>query len=811
MTPLIRFGFAWIMGIVTARWLELPWWPTLAIALLATVALFLYHQEPHLQHLAALFLVGSVGAFWFVFFQLVFNKHQLASYNDKPQSYQIVGLVVDEPDKRDNYINLRLQAETIQLNGLAKPIEGLVLVQAPRYPERSYGDRLTVTGQLETPPILHFGRSQTTDLCYNSLPQNQSGTPFSYQDYLAVRFGIYSMMRRPQITLLAHHQGYFFWEVMFAVKARVSQTINRLLAEPYAALLNGILLGVETGIPRQSYELFNLTGTSHIIVISGSNVSVVVAILLFLGQKLFGKQYAPPMAISGIIGYTILVGADPSVSRAAVMGSLYVFARWIGRPNMALNSLAVSAIFLTFLNPLILWDVGFQLSFMATLGLILLVPPLERLFFGLLQRILKTDQIGLSMALLNELLIVTLAAQISTGPLILYHFGRLSPVSLLTNLLILPAQPPIMIFGAMATLVGLIWLPLGQLLAWVVWLPLAWSVWIVQSTATWPYASLNFGAFPWWLMVLMYATIAAGIWWADKTNLEIPYFHLPQIGSPTTRLLLGAGLLISLLVGLAWLSLPDGRLHVAFLDVGQGDAILITTPTGRHMVIDGGPSATQLNCRLGQQLPFWKHSLDMVVNTHPDSDHLSGLVPLLDRYHIDQVLVTDVASGSSLYHEWQTKLEQYQLKPITATAGMKFSLGQGITATILSPGSASLEQPKINNHAIVMRLDMGAVSFLLPGDIETPIERNLVFSQAILTATVLKSPHHGSNSSSSEIFLEAVHPQWVVISVGQDNHFGEPNAQVLERYTQHGYAVLRTDEDGTIELVTDGQTITRHQ
>ena len=206
-------------------------------------------------------------------------------------------------------------------------------------------------------------------------------------------------MRRPYLELIESNQGNPFWAAMLTFKARASQTINRILAEPYASLLNGILLGIETGIPRGLYEAFNLTGTSHIIVISGSNISLIAGILLLLGQKLVGKRSAPPLAIVGILIYTFLVGADAAVSRAAVMGLVWVIAIWVGRPGLALNSLIFSGFVLTLLNPLILWDVGFQLSFIATLGLILVVPPLEHFMFGLLQRLLKTEQVGLGYGL----------------------------------------------------------------------------------------------------------------------------------------------------------------------------------------------------------------------------------------------------------------------------------------------------------------------------------------------------------------------------------------------------------------------------
>jgi competence protein ComEC len=206
-------------------------------------------------------------------------------------------------------------------------------------------------------------------------------------------------------------------------------------------------------------------------------------------------------------------------------------------------------------------------------------------------------------------------------------------------------------------------------------------------------------------------------------------------------------------------------------------------------------------------MPFWDHSLDMVVNTHPDADHLAGLVPLLDRYQVEQALVTDVAGSSSLYQEWETQLAEAGLSPIIGQAGTQLSLASGITATLLTPGPATAGEDQPNNHSIVMRLQMGRISFLLTGDIEEPVERNLVFQQAPLAATVLKSPHHGSKTSSSEAFLDAVNPQIVVISVGAENDYGHPSPEVMERYAEHGVTVFRTDEQGTVEFSTDGEKL----
>ncbi|MDM8518453.1 DNA internalization-related competence protein ComEC/Rec2 [Anaerolineales bacterium HSG6] len=831
MTPLIWFGIAWLLGIILADSLHVPNVLFVSLVLPALSAMILYRHEPRIKQSAMFGLALCLGGLWLNTFQPTIDQNYIAYYNDQPDWVTVVGTVVDEPDMRDYHINLRVWVESIQFDdlskvirlkeamnedagvsntlppsvppargeasspslwegvrGRAKPTEGLLLVRAPRYPERFYGDKLALHGLLETPPEFE---------------------DFSYKDYLA-RFGIHAMMHRPRVELLAAEQANPFWASMYAFKRRASQTINQILPEPQASLLNGILLGIETGIPRDLYDLFNLTGTSHIIVISGSNIALVAAILLLLGQYLFGKRHAPLIAMVGIVLYTLLVGADAAVSRAALMGGLWVFSIWIGRPGMALNTLFAAAIALTLFNPLIVWDVGFQLSFLATMGLIVLVPPLQENTFRLLRRRLHWRRLGLTMALLSELLLITLAAQIITGPLIVYHFGRFSLVSLLTNLLILPAQPPIMLLGALATGTGMLWLPLGQLLGGLVWLPLAWTVWIVETTAQWPYASLDVGRLPVWLMLILYLTIAGGVWWLKRPSDDVPMsgrFHLPTIGSLKTRLMLGGALTIALLIWLVVLSMPDGYLHVAFLDVGQGDAILVTLPDGRQMLIDGGPSATMLNWRLGQELPFWDKSLDLLISTHSDMDHLGGLVDLLDRYTVEQVLETDVVGDSALYRAWQTQLETHQLKPTVGQAGQVLSLGQGVTATILNPGQASAGESAPNQHSIVLRLEMGTVSFLLTGDIEQEVEQKLLWGDAPLSATVLKSPHHGSFTSSSEPFLEAVEPRIVVIQVGSDNRFGHPRPEVLERYAARGITVLRTDERGTIELITDGQRL----
>ncbi len=785
MTPLIYLTIAWILGIAAAKWLEPPPMTLLALAIPAIAALLLYRQKSRPRLIALSFLAFLLGATRLLIAQPAITPAHIAWYNDG-DFLTLTAKITDEPDIRDTYTNLRVEAQSLALkDGQTLPVEGLVLLRTSRYPEYHYGDALEISGKLETPPVFEG---------------------FSYKDYLA-RFGVHSMIRRPRIKLLEAQHGFSPYAGIYRFKTKAHQVINRIMPEPEAALLNGILLGIQSGIPRDLYDQFNATGASHVIVISGSNISLLVGILLLAGQKAIGKRNAFFLALAGVAAYTAMVGADAAVVRAALMGVLFIFAMYVGRPNVVLNTLFVSALLMTLHNPLTLWDVGFQLSFLATLGLVVLVPPLEHGAAALLEKFFGSTKLPAAADVLNEALLVTIAAQIITTPLIVYQFGRFSAVSLLTNFLIVPVQPLVMIFGALATLAGLIWLPLGQIIAWAAWLPLTWTIRMVQWTANFSWAQFELPAMPFWLMALLYLTLAAAVW-ATGHPTERRRLPFSQDGGGGLKLLVvvgAAGLL--LLFWAATQNLPDGKLHVAFLDIGQGDAILVTTPNGRQILIDGGPSPAKLGQRLGNEIPFWDRSIDVIINTHPDADHITGLVEALDRYRIDTILVSDADSGSSLFDEWNRRLETNNYQTTLAWQGMRLQLDEAVEAIVLNPGPASegLESP--NDHSVTLKITMGKVSFLLSGDAEVAVEQALVAGEQDLRATIFKSPHHGSKTSSSPAFLEAINPQIVVISVGEDNRFGHPAPEILQRYADYGITVFRTDELGTVELITDGKQV----
>ena len=249
---------------------------------------------------------------------------------------------------------------------------------------------------------------------------------------------------------------------------------------------------------------------------------------------------------------------------------------------------------------------------------------------------------------------------------------------------------------------------------------------------------------------------------------------------------------------------PDGKLHVYFFDVGQGDATLIVSPTGRQILIDGGYFPSVMNAHIGRTLPFYDNTIDIVIATHPDADHVTGLPNIFDRYEVGQFIYDGNLEGtSSLYDATLERIELHGVERKVAVLGEVIEVGDGVRLEIVHP-DADLDDEIRNNNSVSIRLVYGEFSALLTGDAEKEAEREMLQSGLPLQSLVYKVGHHGSNTSSTQPFLDAVQPQIAIISAGQENKFGHPHPEVVERLQTMGIAILDTRELGSIEVVTDG-------
>ncbi|MEX1063950.1 MAG: ComEC/Rec2 family competence protein [Candidatus Paceibacterota bacterium] len=249
----------------------------------------------------------------------------------------------------------------------------------------------------------------------------------------------------------------------------------------------------------------------------------------------------------------------------------------------------------------------------------------------------------------------------------------------------------------------------------------------------------------------------------------------------------------------------DGYLHIHFLNVGQGDGIFIETKEGNQILIDGGPGKKVIQ-ELGRVMPFDDRSIDMLLLSHPHADHVSGLIEVLNRFEVDRIIESTIPYDSAEYSEWDSvKLEV----PVTqAIAGQVINIGEDATLTILYPFESGAMRTKVGSaheYMVVARLDYGDSSVIFTGDAENDIERKLVLAGMNLDVDFLKVGHHGSRTSTSAMFLDAVTPEAAFIQTGEDNRYGHPHSETIQRLEDYGIKYYRTDKDGPVELILDGQ------
>jgi len=273
---------------------------------------------------------------------------------------------------------------------------------------------------------------------------------------------------------------------------------------------------------------------------------------------------------------------------------------------------------------------------------------------------------------------------------------------------------------------------------------------------------------------------------------------------------------------LAWIGvfqLSRAGLEVTFFDVGQGDAIFIETPLGHQVLIDGGPDVSLLE-KLGDEMPFWDRTIDLIILTHPEHDHIAGLIEVLKKYQVENVLWTGVLKDTAEFREWQRLIKEEGAKIYIAQAGQQIVWDatpdcRGSHPRHLNPRHLEILYPfenlenqsvkNTNNTSIISRLVYGENSFLLTGDAYKSVERELLGLAEQLDSDVLKVGHHGSKTSSAEEFIKEVSPEIAIISAGQDNSYGHPHQEVLETLEKYGITILRTDKDGDIKIISDGE------
>jgi competence protein ComEC len=553
-------------------------------------------------------------------------------------------------------------------------------------------------------------------------------------------------------------------------RALVGGSIRELFPPREAGLLLGLTLGDDSLLDPEVERDFRASGLSHLLVVSGGNVAMVLAPMLALAAALKLSRWPKfALGVGTVVFFVVLTGAEPSVLRAGVMAGLTLFGVVLGRPRSAASILSAAVFFLLVVDPALVWSVGFQLSVAATAGMVALATPLAD----------RVPVVPKPIALAAG---ATVAAQIGVTPVLLYHFNEVPTSTLFANVLAFAPVAPGLLLGLVAAFVAIVWSSLGRVLAAIALLPLRYLEILADHAARAPAPWITGGGMATLVLGLLFA--AAIAWWI-RSGRRLP------------RSVMVAGLILAPLLvwSTALSSGPPSGLTVRFFDVGQGDAALLTSPAGVTMLVDGGPDEAQVATKLAA---LGVKRLDVVVASHPHADHVVGLPAVLARVPVGLLIEPGCADDSPDGEALADAISDEGAPVRHPRAGREFVV-EDVVVEVLSPDRCwKGTESDANNDAIVLRASVGEDTVLFATEPEEPAQQVMLDDSVDLRADVLKVPHHGAATSLEE-FLLGVDAELAVVSVGP-NTYGHPVPEVLEWLRDGGAEVFRTDQAGDITV-----------
>ena len=713
------------------------------------------------------------------------------------------GILDRPPEQSRGRTQLLIRSQKVILSNRQIPVDGLVLIFLKEEdPSLRVGDRLRVLCRLYPPRGF----------------QNPGG--FSYERHLAFErihtIGFLSEKKR----LVKLGEGFKNPVTLQVERWRdhIRDFLNQKANPPASGIFKALVLGEQSDIPEQIKEYFILTGTAHLLAISGDQFGIVALLSFslliwilkrseFLLLTIDIKKWAAGLTIPCIVLYAFIAGGGISVIRAAIMVITFFLSILFDRERNLLHTLALAAFLILIFSPPSLFDVSFQLSFLAVLSILYLVPRIFQEFNKEgISLLLKTSWKKNVFKYVTLPLLVTGVAILGTAPFVALHFNRFSPVGFFTNLFIIPWVGFLIVpLSLAASIFSFFFTPFAALLIFVNEFITAILLRVLAFLASIPYASFFISTPTVFEIVLFYLLLFLVV--HLRKGKKIQYLF--------------AGLCIVFVLDLTFWNLKDSfqkDLRLTFIDVGHGDSILVEFPKGKKMLVDGG-GLHEDRFDVGKNViaPFlWKKKIrriDTLVLTHPDPDHLKGLNFIASQFSIGQFWESGFQTESEPYLQLKKILREKKIKTQSLNEGTPPQVIHGVEISVLNPPVWNATQRAVqnlsdlNNSSLVIKLRFKNVSALLAGDIGKEAEGRMLRKDYLLRSDVLKIPHHGSSSSSSSAFLERVKPKYAILSVGERNIGKLPHPEVLKRYEQLGTSLFRTDRHGAISVVTDGEHI----
>lgn len=710
----------------------------------------LFGREKHfilLLFMCLSFLAGAMEVEWMSTRQTAFLKQYQEHY------VYLYGKVVSDPDVDVDNTKLTIQARYVELDGQKRGTREKVLVSVGEDEQTwRYGDIVSVEGIIIGPM------------------EQMNDKGFSYESYLRAR-GIAATMYcdEGQVRVYRNEAG-FPWKMKKFVLAQ----IDRFVPGDAGALLKGITLGDKSSFTVEMITIFARAGISHIVVVSGMHMSILMLFVMYLCKRLGLKKRARAVAGTIVVFFFMcMVGFTPSVMRAGITCIIAMLAVLLRRKKDFLTTMAVAAAAVTMLNPYSLFDVSFQLSFTATIGIVYLAEPIKKLVDFLPET-------------LAEIIAMSVAANIATLPVVVWYFSDVSVIAVLSNVLIVPFVNILFIGTFFMAMVGGIFPPLGSVLGYLLGALAHTILYLAKQLAALPYATVALPRPPMIVNIYYYVGLYA-IWMLTKRQ------RIPEM-----RLLLCCMIAMAISYSLVQYWTADA-VRMEFINVGQGDSCMVRLPNRHHILIDTGEKGTGTTNNVVDYLKKRGiYTLDCVYISHADSDHSGGLEEVLNNIKVKKVAVPQLNIRSKDMEELMQMVMKKGVPVEMVSAGDHYKVEDlEIKALWPIPISGNSKVANDNNLSMVLQVSYQNNAALFMGDVEEAAEEMLVHSKAELQCNILKVAHHGSKTGTGNALLDETRPEYSIISVGK-NSYGHPDADVLTRLEEHKSKVLRTDVLGNI-------------
>lgn len=791
--PALKFALLFTAGILSGSMFFIsPFYSLPAVILLLILSIFLFLNKTNdklfLFPLALLIFSSGFVKANFDFFISPGNSVKYFQDTGKDREYELMGVIIESPVQDSARIRFIIEAENITFNDSDYNVSGNIAVylhpdtkldEMKFPPDLKYGDRISMYGRLSVP----YG-------------QKNPGS-FDYRKYLEIHniYKLFFVKGYDNIQVISSSNlPFIFQKIILPAREFSNKTIDRMIGGDEGAFLKGLVTGDRSSITKELKEKFVNAGVMHLIAVSGLNVAYVILFATILFSIVRFNYTAKFIGISVLLVFYILfTGSPASIIRASLMGILFMLAFVIQRKHIFYNLASFSAVLILMFDSKFLYDAGFILSYSAVFSIALFYNKFDEAF---IQKAGKKNFRGKKI-LISLLIIIftTLAAQIGTLPLISAYFGKISVISYIANLLVIPLSNISLIIGFIQVLIAGYSDFIAFLFANTNSFLLSLQLKIIDYTSGLEFAFFYF-KFSLLLTVIYFAIVF--ILFSRKMSFMF-------------RLSLSAVIII---LSLLFSENENKNLKVAFLDVGQGDCSVITTPRKYNIVIDLGPKSRTGSSSEYVLLPYLRYSnadvIDLLILTHLHSDHISGLDYLLPRIKVKKALIPN--SNDSKQRRYVIKLfNEYNIPFETVSAGSAAFLSDSTKLFFLYPPDINFEGEETEHLSnIVMKVNYKNLDLLYTADSDENVESVLnYYYKDFLRSDILKVPHHGSKSSTSVPFVMNVSPSVSVISCGANNRFNHPSVYVLNRLEKINSEIFRTDKEGALIFESDGNILKR--